>query len=261
MQESKLPILPQSEQIKIFHLHIRWLQVRHETTWWLHQQKPGLSHHMHEQYQTVCRRNQKGIQIQNGGAYTGYTCQKRNTSIHTFQWTWPFIWKHDIPNHTNTPNGSWRWHIHNQTSYLQKILDLSAQLTQTLGSQCVWIRHQQTSVTFPKFECWLGSFVIFQGIQTSIAKKVRKRAKIRNRCNQVPHLIQNTNGKVTNSPLDITNESQEVSPFAGGEALYFCNFSGGGVWTPVPPPPLDSPMFCLFVWFDSLHPINNRSVI
>ena len=33
----------------------------------------------------------------------------------------------------------------------------------------------------PKIECWLGSFVIFQGIQTSIAKKVRKRAKIRKR--------------------------------------------------------------------------------
>ena len=29
--------------------------------------------------------------------------------------------------------------------------------------------------------------------------KVRKRAKIRNRYNQVPHLTQDTNGKVTNS--------------------------------------------------------------
>ena len=40
--------------------------------------------------------------------------------------------------------------------------------------------------------------------------KVRKRAKFRNRYNQVPHLTQDTNGKVTNSQLDITNESQEV---------------------------------------------------
>ena len=43
--------------------------------------------------------------------------------------------------------------------------------------------------------------------------KIRKRAKIRNRYNQVPHLTQDTNEKVTNSQLDITNESQKVSPF------------------------------------------------
>ena len=43
--------------------------------------------------------------------------------------------------------------------------------------------------------------------------KVSKGAKIRNRYNQVPHLTQDTNGKVTNSLLDTTNESQEVSPY------------------------------------------------
>ena len=47
--------------------------------------------------------------------------------------------------------------------------------------------------------------------------KVRKRAKIRNRYNQAPHLTQDTNGKVTTSQLDITNESQEVSPFPAGD--------------------------------------------
>ena len=47
--------------------------------------------------------------------------------------------------------------------------------------------------------------------------KVSKGAKIRNRYNQVPHLIQYTNGKVTNSQLDTTNESQEVSPFPAGD--------------------------------------------
>ena len=47
--------------------------------------------------------------------------------------------------------------------------------------------------------------------------KVRKSAKIRNRYNQVPHLTQDTNGKVTNSQLDTTNESQEVSPFPAGD--------------------------------------------
>ena len=45
----------------------------------------------------------------------------------------------------------------------------------------------------------------------------RKGAKTRNRYNQVPHLTQDTNGKVTNSQLDITNESQEVSPFRSGD--------------------------------------------
>ena len=42
-------------------------------------------------------------------------------------------------------------------------------------------------------------------------------ANIRNRYNQVPHLTQDTNGKVTNSQLDTTNESQEVSPFPAGD--------------------------------------------
>ena len=49
------------------------------------------------------------------------------------------------------------------------------------------------------------------------AIKVSKGAKIRNRYNQVPHLTQDTNGKVTNSQLDTTNESQEVSPFPAGD--------------------------------------------
>ena len=46
--------------------------------------------------------------------------------------------------------------------------------------------------------------------------KVSKGAKIRIRYNQVPHLTQDTNGKVTNSQLDITNESHEVSSFQAG---------------------------------------------
>ena len=47
--------------------------------------------------------------------------------------------------------------------------------------------------------------------------KVSKGAKIRNRYDQVPHLTQYTNGKVTNSQLDTTNESKEVSPFQAGD--------------------------------------------
>ena len=44
-----------------------------------------------------------------------------------------------------------------------------------------------------------------------------KGAKIRSRYNQVPHPTQDTNGKVTNSQIDTTNESQEVSPFPAGD--------------------------------------------
>ena len=47
--------------------------------------------------------------------------------------------------------------------------------------------------------------------------EVSKGAKIRNPYNQVPHLTQDTNGKVTNSQLDTTNEYQEVSPFPAGD--------------------------------------------
>ena len=51
----------------------------------------------------------------------------------------------------------------------------------------------------------------------SPGNKVRKRAKIRNRYNKVPHLTQDTNGKVTNSQKHTTNESQEGSPFQAGD--------------------------------------------
>ena len=43
-------------------------------------------------------------------------------------------------------------------------------------------------------------------IYTEQQKKVSKGAKIRSRYNQVPHLTQDTNRKVTNSQLDTTNE-------------------------------------------------------
>ena len=47
--------------------------------------------------------------------------------------------------------------------------------------------------------------------------KVSKGAKIRNRYNQAPHLTRDTNGEVTNSQLDTTNESQEINPFPAGD--------------------------------------------
>ena len=52
--------------------------------------------------------------------------------------------------------------------------------------------------------------------------KVSKGAKIRNRYKQVPHLTQDTyvkvtNGKMTNTQLDTTHESQEASPFSADD--------------------------------------------
>ena len=54
-------------------------------------------------------------------------------------------------------------------------------------------------------------------INLFIPVKVSKGVKIRNRYNQVTHLIKNTNRKVTNSQLDTTNESREVSSFPAGD--------------------------------------------
>ena len=52
----------------------------------------------------------------------------------------------------------------------------------------------------------------------SFCLQSKKGAKIRKRYNQAPHLTQDTNGKVTTLQLDITNESQEVSPFPVGDS-------------------------------------------
>ena len=60
--------------------------------------------------------------------------------------------------------------------------------------------------------------MVFVGMRIeAFCLKVSKGAKIRNRYNQVPHLTQDTNGKVTNAQLDTTKESQEVSPFPAGD--------------------------------------------
>ena len=47
--------------------------------------------------------------------------------------------------------------------------------------------------------------------------ELSKGAKIRNWYNKVPHLIQDTNGKVTNSQLDTINECQEASSLPAGD--------------------------------------------
>ena len=47
--------------------------------------------------------------------------------------------------------------------------------------------------------------------------KVSNGEMFRNRYNQVPHLAQDANGKVTNTKLDTTNEGQEVSRFPASD--------------------------------------------
>ena len=67
---------------------------------------------------------------------------------------------------------------------------------------------------------WLAVVVVVShGVYFDFIK-VSKGVKIRNRYNQVPHLAQDTNGKMTNSQLDTTNESQEVSSFLAGDNTF-----------------------------------------
>ena len=53
--------------------------------------------------------------------------------------------------------------------------------------------------------------------QIKQTNKVRKRAEIRNRYNQAPHLTQDTNGKEITTQLDIKHKSRKVSPFPAGD--------------------------------------------
>ena len=64
---------------------------------------------------------------------------------------------------------------------------------------------------------YLDAILNIENVYFDNMVKVSKGTKIRNRYNQVPHLTQDTNGKVTNLQLDTTNESQEVSPFQAGD--------------------------------------------
>ena len=63
-------------------------------------------------------------------------------------------------------------------------------------------------------------------IYLNISKQSKKEDKIRNRYDQAPHLTQDTNGKLTMSQLDITNESQEVSPLPEGDHKASANRRG-----------------------------------
>ena len=58
-------------------------------------------------------------------------------------------------------------------------------------------------------------FILKQGVCALQSKKPGKdQESIQS---SIPHLTQDTNGKVTTSLLGFTNESQEVSPFQAGD--------------------------------------------
>ena len=77
-----------------------------------------------------------------------------------------------------------------------------------------WVCLQFVIVVFPVHTQLLFMISLYR---LRLVVKVSKGAKIRNRYNQVPHLTQDTNEKVTNSQSNTTNESQEVSPFPAGD--------------------------------------------
>ena len=73
-----------------------------------------------------------------------------------------------------------------------------------------------------------GPYPVHRGVKGTLPLvktqlKVRKRAKIRNQYSKASHLTQDTNGEVTTSQLDITNENQEVSLFPAGDQKALIN--------------------------------------
>ena len=72
-------------------------------------------------------------------------------------------------------------------------------------------------VVVAPIECGVCFSILICVVVLGVHSRESKGAKISNRNNQVQHLTQDTNGKVTHSQLDITNESQEVSPLPAGD--------------------------------------------
>ena len=64
--------------------------------------------------------------------------------------------------------------------------------------------------------CRLCGFIREDFFMFSLCK-VRTTAKIRERFNQVPHLTQDTTWESNKNTINITNKSQEVSPFPAGD--------------------------------------------
>ena len=88
---------------------------------------------------------------------------------------------------------------------------------------CAWIDQEIVPVA-PFIHMYVNGYTkMYMILVQGSLFKVRKRARITNRYNEAPHLTQDTNVKVTTSQLDITNESQEVSPFLAGDLKALVN--------------------------------------
>ena len=108
------------------------------------------------------------------------------------------------------------------TKFLSPIFDTSVQKMCNTAVPAIPLHQYKRNwpITCDLPEIWsvlCGAFHLLPGIYNLILYKVRKRAQIRYRYNIAPHLTQDTNGKVTTSQLDITNESQEAIPFPAGD--------------------------------------------
>ena len=110
-------------------------------------------------------------------------------------------------------------HFFSTIHYTTKLWKMcSRQKTLVSQSLITWIGASMSQKSLPKQQIHLVSFAgTWQAFEPKSTMEVSRGAKIRNRYNQVPHMTQDTNRKVTNSQLDTTNESQEVSPFPAGD--------------------------------------------
>ena len=86
-----------------------------------------------------------------------------------------------------------------------------------MGALIVWLSLGRHPSICPSSNVRPSIFSNIFSPETTWPIKISKGAKTRSQYNQVPHPTQDTNGKVTNSQLDTTNESQEVSPFPAGD--------------------------------------------
>ena len=86
----------------------------------------------------------------------------------------------------------------------------------------------QTSLCTTQFLCYSIFESIISQLATSevprlFSRKVRKKARVRSRYNQVPHLSQDTKWESNKITINITIKSQEVSPFPAGNHMVAMN--------------------------------------
>ena len=99
--------------------------------------------------------------------------------------------------------------------YIQgQISQISTELAQAVPISTMCVRAMKTLARLCPGTCLSERFQL----PKVLSVKVRKTAKISNQYNQEPHLTQDTTWERDKKlQLDITNKSQEVSPFPAGD--------------------------------------------